>query len=343
MEHTGLLAAPPGAGFADISRLADSYSCAQALLSALELDLFTVLDTGPASEKEIRSALGLHGRGLRQWLDLLVPLGLLERDGDRYGNTPQAALHLARSGRQYLGDFILKAMVPSLGNLSTALRTGQSQVPGGGMAAVADDPALLRSSMAAMDMLTGDIVPSLLAAYEDWDDHRTLLDLGGGRGSVAAGLVAARPHLDAVVLDLPFMAPLFEETMAARGAAKVPAFRPGDFFTDPLPRADIVLLGNVLLDWEAEQRRSLVRRAYLSTNPGGALIVYDHRLRGAGPGGRETLTLNLLTLAMCGVSDYTLDELHADARAAGYDAVEHRSPGSPPRPVVVCRRSARPV
>ncbi|MDT0446392.1 methyltransferase [Streptomyces johnsoniae] len=331
--------ASPDAGFADITRLAGSYCATRALVSALEFDLFTTLHTGPATEEEIRSALGLHGRGLRHWLGLLVALGLLKRDGDQYGNTPTADLYLARAGLWYMGDFIRKVMIPSLDDLSAALRTGEQQGPQGGMGTVVDDPELLRSSIITMDMLTGDVVPSLLAAYEGWNGQRTLLDLGGGRGSVAAQLVAAHPHLSAAVFDLPAMAPLFEEHMAQREATRAPAFHAGDFFTDPLPTADIVLMGNVLLDWETEQRKLLVRRAYTSTNPGGALIVYDHRLQGTTAGGQESLMPNLLTLALCGVSEYTLDDLSADARTAGFDAVEHRPHGSPPRPVVVCHRA----
>jgi O-methyltransferase domain len=94
-------------------------------------------------------------------------------------------------------------------------------------------------------------------------------------GDLAAQIALANPHLRGMGFDLPEVAPVFEEYIEGLGLADRVSFAPGSFFTDPLPRADVVLMGHILHDWDLTQKRTLVARAYDALPPGGAFIVYE--------------------------------------------------------------------
>ncbi|MEV4182433.1 methyltransferase [Streptosporangium canum] len=314
---------------AGILRLANSFCDAKALLTAVELDLFTVLHAGPASEEEIRRRLELHGRGLSDWLDLLVELNLLERDGARYRNGAGADRHLVRGADSYIGGFIERSnrnLYPAWGRLSEALRSGKQQ-SGSDFEAVVDNPKVLAQFINSMDALTGVLGPQLIEAYDGWSGYQSVLDVGGCRGALVSQVVRAYPHLSGAVFDLPQMSPFFEEKVAEQGLAGKVTFHGGSFFTDPLPSADIVMLGHVLHDWDPQQRKFLVEQAYRSVNPGGVLLVYD-RMLDRESSRVENLVISLdMLLVTDGGSEYTVTELRGHAEGAGFTSVEDRPLG----------------
>jgi SAM-dependent methyltransferase len=324
---------------AGILRLANSFCDAKALLTAVELGLFDVLSTGPASWEEIRESLGLQGRGLSDWLNLLTGLGLLEREDGRYRNSAGAGTYLVRDGQEYLGGFLRRSnrnLYPAWGRLDEALRTGKPQ-SGGDFLEMIENPGLLRQFADSMDALTRVLGPRLIAAYDGWGDHRSVLDVGGCRGYLASRIVRSQPHLDGHVFDLPQMLPLFDELAAGSGLADRLSFHPGDFFADPLPAADIVIIGHALHDWSPEHRRLLVHKAFDSVRPGGVLLVYD-RMLSDGSDHVENLVISLdMLLVTDGGSEYTVTELREHATAAGFGPVEDRPLGDYDT-LVVCHK-----
>nr|CAM34362.1 putative methyltransferase [Streptomyces tendae] len=327
---------------AGILRLANAFGDAKAVLTAVELGLFTALSSrGPATREEIRAELGLHGRGLADWLDLLVALGLLARDGDRYRNASGADAYLVKGKQQYIGGFLERSnrnLYPAWGRLTEALRTGKPQA-GGDFFTMIDNPVLLAQFADMMDALTRVLGPQLIEAYDGWGDYRSVLDLGGCRGNMAAQIVAAHPGLTGLVFDLPQLRPLFDEKMAEYGLTGKVTFHAGDFFADPLPCADIVMYGHALHDWDADQRGFLINKAFGSVNPGGVLLVYD-RMLDNDPSHVENLVISLdMLLVTEGGSEYTVDEVRAHAEAAGFASVTARPLGDYDT-LVVCRKAA---
>ncbi|MDT0308751.1 methyltransferase [Streptomyces sp. DSM 44917] len=320
----------------DIEALCD----VQTLVSGLELGLFALLSEGPADEETIRRRLGLDGRGLAHWLGLLVSNGLLEREADRYRNGPAAEAHLVPGGPSYLGDVLRLRLFPALLGLTESLRTGAPSDSREFMDAV-HRLEILRQFANRMDSMTGPLAGQLLSAYEGWGRHRFVLDVGGCRGGVLAHVLAAHPGLRGGVFDLPTMAPLFAERMAGAGLADRAAFHAGDFFADPLPRADLVMIGHVLVDWSAEQRAFLVRKAFESLEPGGALLVYDRMLgHPAADAERVNLRVSLSMLVLTrGGGSYVPGELRAHATAAGFSSVAFRAFGDSDT-LAVCRKEA---
>ncbi|WP_320065198.1 methyltransferase [Micromonospora sp. RTGN7] len=311
---------------AGIIRLANSFCDAKALLTAVELGLFTILRSGPATEDEIREKLGLHGRGLSDWLGLLVELSLLERADGRYRNAAGADRFLVNGEQSYIGGFLERSnrnLYPAWGRLADALRTGQPQ-SGSSFDAVVQNPRILSQFINSMDALTRTLGPQLINAYEGWGDYHSVLDVGGCRGSLAAQIVTANPNLSGHVFDLPQMEPFFTEQAAETGLTDRLTFHGGSFFTDPLPSADIVVMGHVLHDWDREQRGFLIEKAFQSVNPGGVLLVYDRMLDRASSR-VENLVISLdMLLVTDGGSEYPVDEVTGHANRAGFAQVESR-------------------
>jgi 2-polyprenyl-3-methyl-5-hydroxy-6-metoxy-1,4-benzoquinol methylase len=104
---------------------------------------------------------------------------------------------------------------------------------------------------------------------------RVLLDVGGGTGLFSIALLQKNPGLRAVVWDRPMVLAVAAEQAAAHGVADRLECRPGDMFADPVPSADVVLLSNVLHDWDVPECAALVRRCADALPAGGRLLVHD--------------------------------------------------------------------
>jgi hypothetical protein len=253
----------------------------KALLSAVELGLFTTLAAGPLTGKALVAELGLQPRGAADWLDALVSLGMLERDGDEYANAPATGLFLDRARPSYLGGMLEMAnarLYPFWGSLTEALRTGrpQNEARTGGdfFAALYQDQARLRQFLHAMTGLSMGAAIALAEKFP-WDRYHTVIDIGAAEGCVPAQLALRYPHLSGGGFDLPATGPAFDDYVAACGLAGRLRFYPGDFFTDPLPSADVLVMGHVLHDWSLAEKLTLIRKAYQALPDGGALIVYE--------------------------------------------------------------------
>ena len=253
----------------------------KALLTAIELDVFSVLAEQPLGLQELRDRLGLQQRGTTDWLDALVSLGVLERAGDTYANGADADMFLDRNKPTYVGGLLEMAnarLYPFWGSLTEALRTGlpqnEAKVGEDFFAALYQEPPRLEQFLHAM---TGISLGSAHAIAEQfpWDQYSTVVDIGTAEGCLPVALALRHPHLTGGGFDLPAVAPVFEKYVAANGLANRLQFHSGDFFTDALPEADVLVMGHILHDWGLDQKRQLIRRAYDALPISGALIVYD--------------------------------------------------------------------
>jgi O-methyltransferase domain/Dimerisation domain len=323
--------APDTSTPAGILRLGNLFCDAKAVLTAVELNLFTTLHDNPLTEEEIRTKLELHGRGLGDWLNLLAALGLLENTDGRYRNAPGADRYLVAGGQTYIGGFLLRSnrnLYPAWGRLDEALRTGQQQ-SGSDFDEVVRNPDILAQFIHSMDAFTHVLGPQLIEAYDGWGEYASVLDIGGCRGNLCSQIVKAHPNLEGHVFDLPQMEPFFDEKVAQYGLTGRVHFHGGSFFEPSavLPSTDIAVLGHVLHDWDAEQRGFLVKKAYEALNPGGVLLVYDRMLE-PGPSYVENLVISLdMLLVTDGGSEYTAAELVGHAEAAGFESSTIQSLG----------------
>lgn len=265
-----------------IMALGNAYWGSRALLSAAELGLFTELAHGPLDAEALRERLGLHPRGAREFFDALVALGLLEREDGLYRNGSEADRFLDRAKPTYLGGILEMAgarLFRYWAGLTESLRTGRPQNDAAAgdedlFAATYRDPARLREFLRGM---TGRSLPSarMIAEKFPWRDYRTIVDVGCALGAVPVQVALAQPHVSGGGFDLPPVGPLFDEYVASFGLGDRLRFIPGDFFRDPLPQADVLVLGRILHDWDLDQKQLLLAKAHAALPAGGALIVYE--------------------------------------------------------------------
>src|SRR5215510_4428770 len=228
-----------------IMQLGLAFWGSKALLSAVELGLFTTLARGPLTGETLTAKLGLQPRGSTDWLDALVSLGMVNRDGGQYANTAATDLYLDRAKTG--GDFF---------------------------AALYQDQARLRQFLHAMTGLSMGAAAAIAEKFP-WDRYHTVIDIGAAEGCVPAQLALRYPHLTGGGFDLPAAGPAFDDYVAGCGLAGRLRFYPGDFFADPLPRADVFIMGHILHDWSLQEKLTLIRKAYDALPDGGALIVYE--------------------------------------------------------------------
>jgi hypothetical protein len=252
------------------------------LLSAVEIGLFTELAKGSLDFETLAERLMLHPRSARDFLDSLVALGMLKRDGDRYSNTPETDLFLDRAKPSYVGGLLEMAnarLYPFWGSLTEALRTGQPQNEAKGgeedfFAAIYADPGRLEGFLKAM---TGISLGSAIAIANKfpWERYETFVDVGAAQGGLPVQVALTHDHLSGGGFDLPPVGPIFEEYVDSHGLNDHLQFYPGDFFEDPLPTADVLVMGHILHDWGLEEKRLLLQKAYEALPEGGALVVYE--------------------------------------------------------------------
>ena len=276
-EHKNAIPTPDA-----LMELGHAFWGSRALLSAVELDLFSELASAEALDADsLRERLGLHPRGARDFLDGLVALGILEREEGLYRNTAATELFLDRSKPSYVGG-VLEIAATRLwalwGSLTEALRTGepQNEIKAGGslFEAIYSDPEKLRGFMKAMTGVSAGAARALASSFP-WERYRTVIDVGGAEGCVPVQNARAHPHLSGGVFELPEVGPFVEEFVARAGLSDRLRFYPGDFFVDELPSADVLIMGHILHDWSLDERRLLLEKAHVALPEGGALIVYD--------------------------------------------------------------------
>lgn len=325
---------------AGIIRLCNAFCDAKALLTAVELDLFTKLHAGSATEEQLRKSLALHGRGLGDFLNLLVALGLLEKEGDRYRNAAGADRYLVTNLPTYVGGFMHRAnnnLYPAWGLLTEALKTGKPQAEGDFEQVIAN-PKVLGQFIRMMDALTQVLGPQLIEAFE-WSEFKTMLDIGGCRGNMASQIVKANPDLYGHVFDLPPMKPFFTEHMATLGLTDRLEFHGGNVFHDDLPSADLVVLGHILHDFDCDHRKRILQKAAASVNPGGTLLVYD-RMLDEDPRHVENLVISIdMLLVSDGGSEYPASEVRTHAAEVGFTDFSEKPLGDYDT-LVVLRRPA---
>lgn len=302
------------------------------LLSAVELGVFTELARGPLDAETLRQRLGVHKRSARDFFDALVAMRFLIRRDGQYSNAPETNLFLDRNKPAYVGGLLEMCnarLYTFWGSLTEALRTGEPQ----NEAKTGDDvfgqlyssPEKLEGFLKAMTGIS--LGPAhAIARKFPWANYKTVADVGAAEGAMPVQLALAYPHLKAIGYDLPVVQPIFEKYARHHNVTDRVSFKAGDFFKDPIPNADVIIMGHILHDWNLEQKRMLIQKAYAALPDGGAFIVYETLIdddRSENVTGLE-MSLNML-IETPGGFDFTGADCQGWMRDAGFRKthVEH--------------------
>lgn len=258
-----------------IVRLSTAFWDAQALLTASRLRIFDCLGDGPKSADEVAAALQLDARSTALLLRACVGLGFLIESGQRFENAPVAATFLVSRSPAYMGNVIRYSdqLYGAWGRLEESVRSGKPAVPA--QTYLGDDPARTRAFVQAMHERALGIARALVPML-DLSGRRALLDVGGGPGTYSVLLTERFPGLRAEVIELPGVAAVARELVAAAGASERVTLRDGDYHTADFGSGkDVALMSGMFHRETPDACRHLIERAAACLNPGGLLVVSD--------------------------------------------------------------------
>ncbi len=263
-----------------------NYATALLVAAVAEFGVFRALAAGSLNFGELKVATGLLDRPLTVLLTALRAMNTLHRDpDDRYTLTAMAAEHLVPGGEFYVGDyFSLARDSADIRELITRFRTnrpkGADDTGAGfifreGLKSAMEEASAARHFTLALAGRAKNVAP-VLAQILPLRSATRLVDVGGGTGLYSIALLRANPQLRAVVWDRPEVLRIAADFAAGSGVADRLELVAGDFFKDPFPAgADVVLLSNIVHDWDSAEARQLVVRCGEALPLGGKLLIHD--------------------------------------------------------------------
>ena len=299
----------PAANRSDLSpiplmQLSTGFWAFKTLAAADELGLFTRLSgTAGITSDELVRALGIHPRPAEMLLTGCAALGLLEKDGGRYRNSPLAEEFLVRGKPYYFGGFVKmldRRLYPGWGKLTEAIRSNRPTTwnPDKQKSLYAgEDPAMLALFWEAMHSIST-FTARAAAEAVDFSHFQQLLDVGGGSGAYDIELCRRYPHLRATVYDLPFVTKIAADKIAAAGLGDRIGIVSGDFFADAAFPAghDVILLSMIMHGWGEAKNREILRKCHAALPSGGAVIISELLTNDekTGPVPAALMSLNML-------------------------------------------------
>jgi precorrin-6B methylase 2 len=310
------------------------FFASKTLLSAVELGLFTELSKRPMTGAEIARALALSSRAVPDFPDALVALGFVQRTGDgpdaRYSNTPESAMFLDRSSSGYIGGILEMAnarLYRFWADLTEALKTGmpQNETKHSGepiFAKLYEVPERLEQFMNAMSGISAGNFRAFAQKF-DFSKFGTLCDVGGATGQLSCMVAAANPHMRCTSFDLPNVVPIATRKIMQAGLSDRVMAVGGDFFVDPLPKADVITMGMILHDWNLDKKKVLIRKAYDALPEGGAFVVIEALIDDARRENAFGLLMSLNMLIEFGDAfDYSSSDFANWCREVGFRSFE---------------------
>ena len=270
-----------------ILKIAFGFWESKVLLTAVEFGLFTKLGDHAMTGKEIGEKLDIHPKWVWDFLDTLVSMHFLERHGDGpgalYRNTVETQRFLDRNSRFYIGgmlEMLNARLYEHWNNLGEALRTGkaQNETRHSGKAVFEElysNEARLEQFMGAMAGLSRGNFEALAEKF-DFSNYHTHCDIGGATGLLSILVAEKHPGLKSISFDLPMVEPIAKRHIEDAGLSDRVSTASGNFFEDPLPKADVITLSLVLHDWGLEKKKHIIKTAFEALREGGALVAVEN-------------------------------------------------------------------
>jgi hypothetical protein len=301
-----------------ITGLLGGWQPAQVLMAANHLDFFNAIGKRALSAGEVAKICKCQPSSTERLLNACVALGILEKEGSLYCNSPAALESLVRGKPNYLGDMIAhqEDLWEPWGKLHNAVRTN---CPVTITHDASRGPDVHRNFILAMHNGALPDAP-LLAEALDLSGRHQLFDVGGGPGTYSIFLVKRYPGLRAIVFDIPQTIPVAREIINQFGVADRVNARAGDYLKDDFGQGnDAVLLSRIFHSEGPECNRSLLAKAYASLIPGGLVAVRESLINeeGTSPIRAVLFSLNML-INTCEGKSYSASEIMSLMESVGF-------------------------
>lgn len=323
---------------ADLMALVTAGWAAGTLVAALRLGLFEVLHKHPdgLDVEGLAAKLEMAHRPTSQLIAATTALGLTGQRGGRCELTRMSREHLLVGRPGYIGGYALyvqERLYQPWGDLVEVLRSNRPAGWGAEQTTpfLPDDEVLRRfwSGLHPLSLAAG---LGMAERASDWGvSPRRVLDVGGGTGGYVIGLCQQNPQVEGTVLELPFVTPITSEYVRGAGLEGRIAVVDGDFLASELPTGhDMVLLANVLHNWDPRVRSMLLGKVWRALPSGGCVVIIEHMLGDdpAGSGPVAALVGLTMLIETPGGQAYPSADHVAAAEAAGFIKLEvHPFPG----------------
>ena len=322
------------------------FMASKTLLTAVNMELFTLLANGGLSGKEIQTKLGLHEKSLYDFLDTIVALGFLNRSGLKntsvYSNSEDANLFLDKNKPSYVGGILEMSnnrLYSFWSDLEEGLKTGkpQNETKHGVnplFEGLYSNKERLREFIQAMGgVQMGNFIT--FSREFDFSNYNTLADIGGSGANLSIHVAKANPHMNCVSIDLPPVYPIATENIRKMGLESRVKALSGDFFKNEFPNADVITMGNILHDWGLKDKKMLIKKAYNALPKGGALVVIENIIDNDRKENAFGLliSLNMMIETPDGF-DFTADDFNGWAKEIGFSST-HLLPLTGPASAII--------
>jgi SAM-dependent methyltransferase len=269
-----------------IQEIGMGYYGSQALYVAAKLGIADLLAGGPRSAADLAASVGADADSLHRVLRLLAASGVFDEDEDgRFALNP-AAEHLRTTEQGSMKDLVLifgEEFYQSFGNLLVAVKTGRDAF------AITFGRKLFdylekypdRGRQFDRAMASGAVFFDAIPDAYDFSSLETVVDVGGGNGSLLASILQANPHLQGILYDAPLVVEGARANLERLGVADRVRLESGNFFDTIVGGGDAYLFSRILHDWTDEQCLKILGNCRRAVNPEGRLLVVERLLPGA--------------------------------------------------------------
>jgi acetylserotonin N-methyltransferase len=326
--------------------LIHAFRRSKTMFTAASLGIFDHLHDAPSTADGLAQRLGCHPESLARLLDACVGLGLIQLSGNLYSNAEISEVYLRTGSPETLAGYILYSndvLYPLWQHLGDAVRHNS---PRWNQEFGWDGPIFdhfFRTPEARRTFLNGMHGFGRLSSPEvvrvfNLNRFRHLVDLGGATGHLAIAACERYGNLQATVFDLPAaVEQALPHIQNSRAAARL-KIQAGDFFSDPLPPADLYAVGRILHDWSEDKIHRLLAKIHAALPPGGGLLIAEALLDEdhSGPVPAQMQSLNMLVITEG--KERSASEYRALLEPAGFTNVEARRTGAPLDAVLAIRK-----
>jgi predicted O-methyltransferase YrrM len=300
---------------------------ARILMTAAELDVFSLLADEPKTAAQVCEELSSDRRGTETLLNALVALGLLVKQAGAFRTRPgfEGALSSSSSESALPMMLHMAQLWNSWGQLTEIVLKGKQNLS---IEAMERDLDGIKAFIGAMHAIGRGTAPGVVARL-DLSGHQNLIDIGGGSGVYTSAVLQAAPGMRATLFDRALVTEIARQKLTEEGLIDRVTLVSGDFYTDALPGGhDLALLSAIIHQNSLEQNVALYRKVFDALVPGGTVVIRDHVMSDdhTEPASGAFFAINMLVNTPGG-STYSFEEIGQGLEAAGFEAPNllHRS------------------
>lgn len=303
-------------------KMLEGFWASRSVYAAAKLGLPDLLKNGAKTLEELASGTGAHAGSLYRLLRALVSIGVFNEDESRrFSLTP-----LGATLRTDVPGSLRFVVIEELGEnhytawekLLYSIRTGDiafNHIYGKSkweyMSEHADEARIFDEAMASF----GSVVSAAIVQAYDFSASHTVVDVGGGKGSLLAAILQANQEVRGALFDAPHVVEAARDYLTSEGVMPRCEVIGGDFFQSA-PSADTYVLRWIIHDWDDERSIAILKNCRKAMSPAGKVLLVEAVLKpGTATSFAKFLDLNMLV--MTGGRERTEAEYANLLKAAG--------------------------